>query len=163
MTPKSAFDLLLNQRQKLSFGCPKIDEVIGKLDPDSGITELSGEAGSGKTQICLVLSLQCQLPLSSGGIAGCCAYLSCGEGDFPIRRLSQLASSFEARSGFTQTTLLGNIFINQCYSPEDVQNTLSKKLPEMCTSSNVKLLIVDSLAGISSIYLHMNVIYIYVM
>jgi len=147
MIPKSAFELLGSHTPSLSFGCPRIDEAVGKLTPGSGIVELSGEAGTGKSQICLVLSLQCQLPATCGGMEGSCAYICCGEGDFPIRRLSQLAASYEAKSGISQNTLLENILIDQCYSPEDVQKTLSKKLPDMCSTGNVKLLIIDSLAG----------------
>lgn len=144
MTPTSAFELFMSERHELSFGCKKIDDAIGKLNI-AGITEISGEAGTGKTQFCLCLSLQCQLPVSSGGMDGTCAYLSCGEGQFPIRRLSQLAACYDPN--ITQASFLENVVIEQCYSPEEALNTLCKKIPEMCSSRRVKLLIIDSLAG----------------
>jgi RecA/RadA recombinase len=147
MIPKTAYSILLKLRTGLSFGCPLIDEAIGKFESSSGITEISGEAGTGKTQFCLSLSLQCQLPIACGGIEGSCAYISCGEGEFPIRRLSQLASAFESKFNIPQSKLLEGIFIENCYSPEDVYSTLQKKLPEMCASKNIKLLVLDSLAG----------------
>jgi len=40
----------------LSLGCPLIDDITGGISTQ-GITEISGEAGCGKTQFCLVLSL----------------------------------------------------------------------------------------------------------
>ena len=145
MTPVSAFDLFNGERPELSFGCEKIDRVIGMLNV-AGITEISGEAGTGKTQFCLCLSLQCQLPVSKGGMNGSCTYLNCGEGQFPIRRLNQLAGSYSPDIT-QQTKFLENVMIEQSYSPEEALNTLSKKIPEMCLSKGVKLLIIDSLAG----------------
>lgn len=145
MNPISAYDLLCRQESRLSFGCINLDNNIGKLG--GGITEIAGEAGSGKTQICLVLSLQCQLPVSKGGLNGSCAYLMCGEGDFPIRRLSQLSAVYESKFGILQSSLLEKIHIEKCYTPEDAQKTLCDKLPKLCTSNGVKLLVIDSLAG----------------
>ena len=81
--------------------------------------------------------------MSSGGLNGSCAYISCGEGEFPIRRLSQLQSS-PAFEGCT----LEKVLIEQCYSPEDMISTLRTKIPEMCEKKCIKLLIIDSLAGL---------------
>jgi RecA/RadA recombinase len=41
----------------LSFGCPIIDEITGGIARGI-VTEVCGEAGSGKTQICLKLAIQ---------------------------------------------------------------------------------------------------------
>ena len=145
MEPKTAFELLQqynNERPDLSFGCGVLDKAIGRI-PTCGINEISGEAGAGKTQFCLGLSLQCQLPISSGGLGGACAYIISGEGEFPIRRLSQLQTS-PRYEGCT----LEKVLIEQCYSPEDMTTTLRTKIPEMCEKNSIKLLIIDSLAGL---------------
>ena len=136
----SALSLLKEERPTLSFGCAILDRAVGRLQ-SHGITEIAGEAGAGKTQFCLNLSLQCQQPSSSGGLGGACAYIACGEGDFPIRRLNQLAS---AQPG----TSLENVHIEQCYSPEDMLSTLKNKIPEIQKELNIKLLIIDSVAGL---------------
>ena len=86
MNSQNALQIYNNKSPDLSFGCKVIDSIIGKIKV-GGITEIAGEAGSGKTQICLSLSLNCQLSIEDGGMNGGCAYLSCGEGEFPIRRL----------------------------------------------------------------------------
>jgi RecA/RadA recombinase len=118
-----------------------------------GITEIAGEAGCGKTQTCLTLALQVssnnfrelptttsmlaasadwiqvQLDVKYGGRGGAAAYLSCGEGIFPIRRLSQLAAAFETRTGVPSEQLLANVHIEQCYNIDDAQAILVGELP----------------------------------
>ena len=98
MKPVSAFDLFAKSKDigGLSFGVPSLDTMIDPLVP-SGVIEISGEAGCGKSQICLTLALRCQLPHDLGGMEGTTAYMSCGEGDFPVRRLSQMANAMNSQ------------------------------------------------------------------
>jgi hypothetical protein len=46
------------------------------IDGVQGITEISGEAGTGKTQFALRLALQVQLPAVEGGLDGAALYIS---------------------------------------------------------------------------------------
>lgn len=94
MNAVTALDLKENETKfpHLRFGCPVIDNTVGHI-LSSGITELSGEAGAGKSQVCMHLALRCQLSPELGGCGGTAAYMSCGEGEFPIRRLSQMAAA----------------------------------------------------------------------
>lgn len=72
----AASSLAEQQSERLSFGCPVLDRFLaGGLLP-TGLTELAGEAGSGKTQICMQLMMQVQLPASQGGREAGCAVLS---------------------------------------------------------------------------------------
>ena len=57
MHPLAVSRMLQDAPLQLSFGCADVDANIGKLRTSSGITEISGEAGSGKSQICMKLSL----------------------------------------------------------------------------------------------------------
>ena len=104
--------------------------------------------GTGKSQICLTLSLQCQLSINNGGLDGKCAYMSCGEGEFPIRRLLQLAGAYEAKTGISQNSFVERVLIQKSYTPDEAQLTLTKSIPDMCRMKNVRLLIIDSLAGL---------------
>lgn len=54
--------------RRLSTGCPIIDHGIGGGFPVRGITELAGESGCGKTQLCLQLCISCQYPKTEGGL-----------------------------------------------------------------------------------------------
>lgn len=54
--------------EMLSTGCKAIDTILhGGLIRGAGITEISGESGSGKTQLCLQLSLLVQNSEDNGG------------------------------------------------------------------------------------------------
>lgn len=55
---------------KLTTGCKFLDEALKGGILSHGITEISGESASGKTQLCLQLCLNVQLPLSHGGLNG---------------------------------------------------------------------------------------------
>lgn len=57
-------------RKSLSLGCPILDEIFRGGILSQGITEVTGESASGKTQLCLQLCLMAQLPLEEGGLNG---------------------------------------------------------------------------------------------
>ena len=44
--------------RKISFSCPKLDVNFGQCLRIGNVIEISGEAGSAKTQLCLDLTLQ---------------------------------------------------------------------------------------------------------
>lgn len=148
MSSTDALSLLRSGKTsfQLSFGCPILDQTTGGIR--SGITEVHGEAGCGKTQLCLTLSLQCQLNEQHGGLSGGAAYVSCGEGQFPIKRLSQIASRYSSCTGISTDSFLSNVHIEHCFNIDDVQDILNNKIPTMCRTKGVRLLIVDSLAGL---------------
>jgi RecA/RadA recombinase len=55
---------------RLSFGCGALDSALGGGVPMRGLTEIAGEAGAGKTQLCLQLALHAVLPEEHGGLGG---------------------------------------------------------------------------------------------
>ena len=58
--------------------------------------------------------------MEKGGLAGQTAYLNCGEGDFPILRLSQMAAALEKPWGISCADFLEKVHIETCYSVEDI-------------------------------------------
>ena len=56
--------------QRLTLGCQILDSFLRGGILRQGITEVTGESSSGKTQICLQLCLAVQLPEERGGLGG---------------------------------------------------------------------------------------------
>lgn len=52
----------------LTTGCPNIDAFLNGGVIQSGMTEITGPGGSGKTQLALQLCITCQLPEHLGGL-----------------------------------------------------------------------------------------------
>lgn len=64
--------LQLTDLKSITVGCKLIDQILGGgLKVAGGITELSGESGSGKTQLCLQVALMAQNSPTVGGIDKC--------------------------------------------------------------------------------------------
>lgn len=147
-TASSLLQRRSQQRMWLSTGCERLDAVLGGgFRVCGGITELSGEAGCGKTQFCLTLSMQVSLPEAKGGLAGAACYMTCGEGRFPVARLAQLSQCYQQCYPDEDIDFLSNVFIEESHNSEDLLDNLRKLVPEMCRQSNVRLLVIDSIAG----------------
>jgi DNA-repair protein XRCC3 len=144
MATKTAWQILQEAPLKtLSFGCKVIDSSIGRF-PCRGICEVSGEAGAGKTQIALTLAIQAILSDDYSQVEGEAAYITCGEGLFPVRRLSQIAQSYEnLEKGISVKDILSRVHIEECMNFEDVAEAVKSKIPEMCRSTRINLLIID--------------------
>lgn len=152
----TALELSRNDTDEfLSFGDEIMDRGAGGGILRSGVTEISGEAGSGKTQLCLILSIENQLRSVRNRNRQTnqkTAYLQCGEGEFPIQRLSQLAASKSAQlenKSVSKHTLLDGVLIEKCYSIEDILEAVTLKIPTMCRDDGVSLLCVDSIGGLA--------------
>ena len=104
--------------------------------------------------------VQVQLKEVHGGLNGSTAYICGGEGLFPIKRLSQMAKHFEAKADVPVNTLLSQIHIEQSHNIEEVLDILVRaatllfstgvitfnqtmRIPEMCRTKGIRLLIID--------------------
>eukprot|EP00752_Nemacystus_decipiens_P003395 g3141.t1 len=136
------------RRDKLSFGCPHLDGAFEGGVRVQGITEIAGEAGAGKTQLCLQLLLQAQLSPDEGGLGGKSYVLTCGEGDFPSRRLRQMATSFQRRHGVRAEKLMEGVCVQNAKNLDDQMMIIMEHLPIIMRSNNVKLVVIDSIAAL---------------
>jgi predicted ATP-dependent serine protease len=160
---KTAFDLLNDEqhRARLPIGCPGIDSCIGGGIRTEGVTEICGEAASGKTQICLHLLLQVQSQVSEGGLNGSAFYVST-EGDAPMKRLQQMAVGFATRKFGSDrgraeaevTRLMEGIFIEVVQDLEQLVMLLERRLPVLLNATQstthrpVRIVVVDSIAAL---------------
>ncbi|OWF38690.1 DNA repair protein RAD51-like 2 [Mizuhopecten yessoensis] len=93
--PRTSLELWNKRKQGCHFfqtSLPDLDKVLHGGIPMGTITEISGPAGCGKTQFCLMLSVQCTLPLELGGLAGNVLYIDT-ESAFSAERLVEIAQA----------------------------------------------------------------------
>ncbi len=140
-------DKVLERRKRISkitTGSKALDELLGGGVETQSITELFGEFGSGKTQICHQLAVNVQLPKDAGGLEGSVIVIDT-ENTFRPERIMQMAKA----RGLDAEKALKNIYVAQAYNSNhqmllvDNAKELANRLKK--EGEQVKLLIVDSL------------------
>ncbi len=140
---------LLERRQsigRITTGSKALDSLLGGGIETQAITELFGEFGSGKTQICHQLAVNVQLPKEQGGLEGSVIVIDT-ENTFRPERIVQMAEA----KGLDPKEVLKNIYVAQAYNSNhqmllvDNAKELAQKL--MKDGKPVRLLIVDSLTS----------------
>jgi DNA repair protein RadA len=132
---------LLDQRQsfmKLSTKSSNLDKLLGGGLETQSITEFVGEFGTGKTQLCMQLSITAQLPVSDGGLNGRVLVIDT-EGTFAPQRILQIAQSMQPEP----EKLLEGIFYSRVFNSDHQVLTVDHAF-KLCKEENIKLLIVDS-------------------
>ncbi len=125
--------------QKITTGSKALDSMLGGGVETQSITELIGEYGSGKTQICHTLCVTAQLPRRDGGLEGTVIYIDT-EATFRPERISQIA---EAR-GLDAQKVLENVIFANVYNSSHLQLTI-KELGKYIEKYKARLVIVDSI------------------
>ncbi len=122
-------------------GSENLNRLMGGGFETQAMTELIGEYGVGKTQICLSLCVRVQLPEEQGGLSGKVVYIDT-EGTFIPDRVYQIAESL----GLDPHETLNNIFLARAYNSSH-QELLIQHLFKFVPENNVKLIVVDSMIG----------------
>ena len=139
--------------RKLSCGSKDIDDCLNGGVDGHGITEIAGEAGTGKTQLALQLLLQVQLPAEHGGLGGGSIYLHSDASSVQpaMQRLRSLAEAFERRHhtlGATTSRLMANVHVVQIDSNVELESMLKDVVPAQLQSHSVRLIVLDSVAAL---------------
>lgn len=132
---------VLSKRQNIGYittGSKAIDSLLGKGIESQALTELIGEFGSGKTQICHQLCVSVQLPLEKGGLGGRALFIDT-EGTFRPERVIAIAQGL----GLNPDEVLGNIIYARAFN-SDHQMLLADEAFSLVSQNNVRLVIVDS-------------------
>lgn len=134
---------------KISTLDPVIDEILGGGIQTGHITELTGEAGAGKTQFLLTLLLAVQLP-PPHGIGRNALYIST-EASLSTRRLTQMLKNnpvFTSSSiPFSERPSLDNIISTTTPDLESQEHILTYQVPVEVERRNIGLIVLDSVAA----------------
>jgi len=125
----------------LSTGCSSLDRLLGGGMETQSITELYGEFGTGKSQICQQLCVTVQLPYDQGGLEGAALYVDT-ENTFRPERIMQLAPRF----GLDPEEALKKIIFAEAYTSNH-QMVLLDNADEVIKDNNIRLIIIDSVTS----------------
>ncbi|XP_041456773.1 DNA repair protein RAD51 homolog 3-like [Lytechinus variegatus] len=160
MRTATAFQMLQKEQSLppiITF-CEELDEMLGGGVPMSKITEICGAPGVGKTQTCIQLCVDVQIPGCLGGVEGEAVYIDT-EGSFIPQRawdIAQAASEHcytmagtgdqTGMQGFNTEKILSGIHYFRCHNHVELI-ALVNLLPEFLSKNpKVKLIVVDSIA-----------------
>lgn len=129
---------MTQNRLRCTTGSKALDNLLGGGIETQAITELVGQYGAGKTQLCLELCVTSQLPREKEGLGGSVLYFDT-EGTFSSKRIHQIAT----QNGLNPQDILHNIILSRVYT-SDHQMFLLDNAFEKCAEEKVKLVVVDS-------------------
>jgi len=127
--------------KKITTGSKYLDALLGGGVETKTITEFFGEYGTGKTQICLQLSVNVQLPPEKGGLEGKAVYIDT-EGTFRWERIESMARAFN----LNPEEVMANIYYIRAVN-SDHQMAVVDELFDLVSKENIKLVAVDSVTG----------------
>ncbi|KAM6969852.1 DNA repair protein RAD51 homolog 3 [Aplochiton taeniatus] len=153
---------LLEREQELGTivtFCSALDSAMGGGVPVGKTTEICGAPGVGKTQLCIQLAVDVQIPVCFGGLGGKALYIDT-EGSFLVQRVVDLANAAVQHCGLlaedadqqqalkelTLETILSNLFLVRCH---DYVELLAETylLPDfLAKHPEIRLVVIDSIA-----------------
>uniref|UniRef100_A0A182SFB3 DNA repair protein RAD51 homolog 3 n=1 Tax=Anopheles maculatus TaxID=74869 RepID=A0A182SFB3_9DIPT len=159
----SALDLWKEEetRTGLVTFCKDLDLALGSGISQGMITELCGPPGSGKTQLCLQLSVNVQIPRRLGGLQGRAVYLDTNYGFCP-KRVQEMAKAChthctniallhklnpdEILAGFSEATALDGILYSHVTNCTEILEAIAVLQNRLYDGERIKLIILDSLS-----------------
>ena len=138
-------DTALKKRRSLlrcSTGSSILDDLfLGGIETQA-VTELYGEFGSGKSQICHTMCITAGQPVESGGLNSGVIYIDT-EGTFRPERLEQISSS----RNIDPVRALQNVAVCKVYNSAHLE-LIIKNLGKYIDDYKAKLVVVDSIISL---------------
>lgn len=125
--------------EKLSTGSQTLDTLLGGGLETQSLTEIYGEFGTGKSQICHQLCINIQLPRERGGLEGGALYID-SENTFRPERIVQIAKRME----LDPDKILSNIIYSEALTT-DHQMYLLDNADAQLKEHHIRLIVLDSL------------------
>lgn len=127
---------------KISTGSKNFDNLLGGDIETKSITEVCGEFGTGKTQLCYTASIMVQQDYSNGGLKGNALYIDT-ENTFRPERVESI-SRFR---NLNPIKVLDNIIVAKAYSSSHYELILTES-SKLIDSYNIKLMVIDSIISL---------------
>jgi len=124
--------------ERISTGTNSLDDLLGGGIETQAITEIYGEYGTGKTQICHTLCVMVQMPRNKGGLEAGAIYIDT-EGTFRPERIYRIA---EMRD-LDPNEALENVVVAKAYNSAH-QELIIEDVGPIIDKTGARLLIVDS-------------------
>ncbi len=134
----TATSLYSKRRERISTGSKSFDDLLGGGIETKAVTEVYGEFGTGKTQLCHTLCVMVEQDGQIGGLEGKSIYIDT-ENTFRPERIVSIA---EAR-GFDPYKSLENVIVAKAYNSAH-QELIIEEAGPVIEDNGVKLIIVDS-------------------
>lgn len=123
---------------RISSGSKNLDNLLGGGIETRSITELYGEYGSGKTQICHTLCVTVQNNAQLSGLAGNALYIDT-ENTFRPERIVSIANA----RNLNPEPILENIIVAKAYNSSH-QEVIIEEAANVIQLHGIRLLVVDS-------------------
>lgn len=162
MFTKSCSDVLQQETRHVGIitFCKDLDQAIGGRAISVGlITEFCGPPGSGKTQMCLQLCVNVNLPQEFGGLGGKSLFLDTNFG-FNPDRLKDIATACvehcqrivrsgrqqlaEVTSKFTAESIMESVFYNHVHTCSDLTKSIDTLERLLRQGHKIRLVVIDS-------------------
>ncbi|XP_067942458.1 DNA repair protein XRCC3-like isoform X1 [Watersipora subatra] len=145
--PSTALDRLNLATDKIPTGCDSIDKLLGGGFLCQSVTEITGESGAGKTQICIQLALTNQLPREGNKRLN--SLYICTEDVFPTQRLLQMEHATRKRHPhMSRHRFMDHIFIEHLSDKDQLLATLENRVPRLLDGGQTNLIILDSVTAV---------------
>ncbi|XP_061694262.1 DNA repair protein RAD51 homolog 3 [Syngnathoides biaculeatus] len=157
----TALDLLHKEESlnRIVTFSSRLDAALGGGLPLGKTTEICGAPGVGKTQLCLQLAVDVQVPPCFGGLGGQVVFVDT-EGSFMVQRVTDLAAAAvrhcnllaedaeqrDAAGAFTVERVLSNIFLVRCLDYVELLAEIYLLPDFLSRNPKVRLLVIDSVA-----------------
>jgi len=127
---------------RISTGTNCLDTLFDGGIETQALTEVYGEFGCGKTQLCLTMCVQVQKSKEEGGLEGGVIYIDT-ENTFRPERIVSIANA----NGMDPQKVLDNIIVARAYNSAH-QTLILEEVGPLIEENNIKLIIADSAVGL---------------
>lgn len=112
------------------------------------LTEITGEAGSGKTQLCIYFLLRTILPLSIGCLEKGALYISTVQ-KLSTSRFDQFLSFMAQEINVNEKNIAVTRLFNKHLSNNEYEQFTNIEMEKFITENSIKTVIIDSITGIA--------------